>query len=207
MVSLKASLLIFSKAPIAGYAKRRLIPALGEEGAAQLQQQMTKRMVEEAVASGIGAVTLCCAPHGQHPFFQQLMQQYPVDLQDQQGDGLGERMSNAIRHALEQSDAAILCGSDSVELGQQQLAQVKQALQHAEVVLIPALDGGYLLIAMRRWLPQIFEQIEWGSDRVLAQTVERLGHEEVSWKVLAPLSDIDTPEDLGRLPSEWLAGV
>ncbi len=207
MVSLNSALLIFSKAPIAGYAKRRLIPALGEEGAAHLQQKMTERMVGEAIVAALGSVTLYCAPDCQHPFFQRLKQHYPISLKSQQGDGLGARMSNAIADALKESGAVMLCGSDSVALGGQHLAQVQDWLQRVDVVLIPALDGGYLLVAMRRWVPQVFEQIEWGTQRVLAQTIERLEQGSVSWKALEPLADIDHPEDLERLPQEWLAGV
>ena len=204
---MNSALLIFSKAPIAGYAKRRLIPVLGEEGAAQLQERMTERMVEEATAAEVGSVMLYCAPDGRHPFFQKLAHCYPISLRNQKGEELGVRMSNAIRDALEQDDAVILCGSDSIALGRHHFIQVQDELQQVEVVLIPALDGGYLLVAMCRWIPQVFEQVEWGSDRVLAQTIERLKYMKVSWKVLDPLADIDLPEDLDSLPLEWQTGV
>ena len=200
---MSTALLVFSKAPVAGAVKTRLIPALGAQGAARLQQRMTRWMVKEAVASGGGEVTLCCAPDCTHPDFQQL-QQMGVRLQQQHVGDIGQRMSLAIDQALQQYSSVILMGCDCPQLDRERLQQVDQALQQVEVVLLPAEDGGYVLIAMRGSLPQLFEGIDWSSERVMTQTEAVLNQHGVSWKALPTVTDIDRPEDLINVPKAWL---
>ena len=133
---------IFSRPPVPGRCKTRLIPALGERGAARLQQKMTEWMVSEAVASRVGGVTLYAASDCDHPLFTGLQRRFQVELRPQQGVGLGERMSNAIEHGLEHGDGVILMGSDAPALNREILHQVSTALRHHPVVFVPALDGG-----------------------------------------------------------------
>ncbi len=200
-------LLIFAKAPMPGYAKTRLIPALGEQGAAELQQRMTRHVVEEALYSGLGAVTLFCSPDTNHPSFQQLQREHDLSLQQQHGADIGERMMHGFEEALGGCERAILMGTDCPQLDAGQFQAVHAALQRSAAVVIPALDGGYVLIALRRTLldhlPTLFSGMEWGSDQVMETTRSRLESLNLEWEALPPLADIDTREDLVLLPRQW----
>ncbi|MBC8519933.1 MAG: TIGR04282 family arsenosugar biosynthesis glycosyltransferase [Gammaproteobacteria bacterium] len=204
---MSSPLLIFAKAPVPGYAKTRLIPALGEQGAATLQQRMINHVVEEARLSGVGPVTLYCAPDSYHPLFQQLQQDHGLGICRQQGADIGERMLHGFEQTLKESEMAILVGTDCPQLDAKQFQAVHAALQGSEAVVIPALDGGYVLIALRRafldHLPTLFRGIEWGSDQVMEATRMVLDRSGLEWAELSPLSDIDIEEDLALLPPQW----
>ena len=201
---LNTVLYIFTKAPIPGQTKSRLIPALGAERAARLQQRMTQEKVIEAVASRLGEVTLYCTPDCDHPTFQQLRQQYGVSLRQQQGEGLGERMSSAMAEGLAAHQKVILTGTDSPQLGQEAMIEAEAALDQHDVVFVPALDGGYVLIAMRCLVAEVFQGVSWGSQSVMRESRGILQREGVSWAELAPLRDVDEAEDLLVVPHRWL---
>ncbi len=203
-MTVRLQLQIFSKAPVAGTVKTRLIPALGADGAARLQQRMTQAMVANAVRSELGEVVLYCAPDCSHATFLQLQQQYGVLLQTQQGGDIGARMATAMGRGLQQSDAVLLMGCDCPQLNQRMLAAVAEALGESEVVLIPAEDGGYVLVAMRHPLLEIFSEITWSSVMVLSQTEAILKRLGARWTLLPRVRDIDRPEDLCVIPKEWM---
>ena len=197
------SLIIFSKAPIPGYAKRRLIPSIGKQRAAELQQEMTTAMVTQALAADIGETNLFCAPDTTHELFQNLARQHSISLVTQQGESLGDKMSHAIETTFTSSkdtqnsvEAVILMGSDCPQLNKEKLLRVSTELKKHEIVLIPATDGGYVLIAMRNHYPTLFQNINWGSDQVMSTTIQRIDALAVSWSALPALTDIDCAEDL-----------
>jgi len=114
-------------------------------------------------------------------------------------------MSAAISSGLNEHDAVILVGSDCPQLDKAVLLRVESELQISDVVIVPASDGGYVLIAMRQsvqpHLATIFGDIEWGGNQVMAQTEARLSESGVRWQQLPALRDIDREEDLEYLPS------
>ena len=203
---MKLQLQLFSKAPVPGAVKTRLIPALGAAGAARLQQWMTNRMVEQAVVSGLGEVVLYCAPDCTDPFFVEMQNRHRLTLLPQQEGDIGERMAAAMGLGLQQCDGVLLMGCDCPQLDSAVLLSVAEQLQSHDVVLVPAEDGGYVLVAMRRPLLQIFSGISWSSITVLSQTEAILENLGVTWRLLPPLRDIDRPEDLEQLPQEWRNG-
>ena len=195
---------MFTRAPIPGAAKRRLIPALGPEGAAELQRRMTRRIVAEAVAADVGDVSLWCTPDCSHPSFAELAVHYPtIRLRDQEGCGLGERMCNAFREILRSRSFALLAGSDCPALGANRLRLAVEwlARRAADAVIAPALDGGYVLVGLRRVDASLFDDMPWGTDRVLTETRRRMS--VLGWKCreFEPLPDIDRPADLVHLES------
>lgn len=200
-------LLIFARAPIPGQAKTRLIPALGAEGAAALHARLCRRTLELAVWSGLACVDLWCSPDAGHPFFAECRQTFGVDLKTQRGADLGERMAGALADALTASRHAVLIGTDCPELDAHDLQQAFDALaQDHDAVLGPAADGGYVLIGLRAPAPRLFEAIDWGSGRVLAQTRQRLAQLGLTWHELPVRRDLDRPEDLaGFDDSAWRA--
>ena len=192
---------VFARAPVPGRAKRRLIPALGEEGAAELQRRMTDHAVAAAVAARAGPVSLWGAPDCGHPSFRDLGLRYPIRLRAQEGRDLGERMGAAMRDMLARPGSCVLlAGSDCPGLGAGQLRQAARRLEAgADAVLAPALDGGYVLIGLRRHDASLFAGIDWGTDRVLPETRRRLRALGWDWRETEPLPDVDRPSDLVRL--------
>ena len=191
---------VFSRAPVPGCAKRRLIPALGEEGAADLQRRMTDRAVAAAVAARTGRVSLWCTPDCGHPSFRGLRLRYPIRLRMQEGRDLGERMGAAMRHMLARRSCALLAGSDCPGLGAGEFRRAAGWLEAgADAVLAPALDGGYVLIGLRRYEASLFAGMDWGTERVLSETRRRLRELGWGWRETEPLPDIDRPSDLVHL--------
>ena len=191
-----ARLLILSKAPDPGAVKTRLIPLLGINGAARLYAAMLQRCVDSLASAGLCPVDLWCAPTTGHPFFIDCRQRYGVSLQQQAAGGLGQRMAQALGTTLQQSGYAVLVGADCPGLA---IADIEEALlalaQGIDVVLGPALDGGYYLVAMRHNHGFLFEDIPWGTAEVLRMTESRLRARGCSWHLLARRRDLDTPED------------
>ena len=194
-----ARILIFAKAPEPGYAKTRLIPVLGAEGAASLYMQLLKQTVESVVAADLSPVQLWCAPNSKHAFFQQLASQHNVTLSNQSNGDLGERMYSAVDVALKKSESVLLIGADCPLLSSVHLAQALQWLMDGEdAVLGPAEDGGYVLLGLRQNAAILFEDMPWGGDQILKLTQQRLVGLDWHWRELEPLWDLDRPADFER---------
>jgi len=195
-----SAVIIFARAPIPGQAKTRLIAKLGAWGAARLQARLTERALQTAIASGCGPVELHGTPGARHPFFLKERRRFGVALRRQSGRDLGERMHCALRAALRRHRYALLIGVDAPELRAADLRRALRLLRSGcDVVIAPAEDGGYALIACRRAPRPIFERIEWGGNEVSARTVERLARLRLRWRALRTVWDVDRPEDVERL--------
>lgn len=192
-------ILIMAKAPIPGQAKTRLIPTLGEEGAAQLHQQLVQRLLDALIPARIAPLQLWCSPDEKHPLFQDCAQRFPLSLHHQQGDDLGQRLAHALSSALHDADAAMVIGCDIPQLGPAQLSQACQWLeQGSDAVLGPSEDGGYYLLGLRTMAEELFTDIPWGKAQVAEHTRVRLRELEWPWRELETLWDIDRKEDLLR---------
>jgi uncharacterized protein len=180
-------IIVFAKAPLAGEAKTRLVPRLGAWGAARLQLRLTRHALAVARAARCGPVELYLARR--HSLFRRARLQRGADL--------GSRMHHAFRSAKR---PALLMGSDCAVLDLKEMRRAWRYL-HAgyDAVIAPAEDGGYALIGLRRPLPELFRDIEWGSERVYAETAARLA--PYRWRALRTVWDVDRPADLERLRS------
>lgn len=193
---------VFARAPVSGQVKTRLIPYLGADAAAEMQQALTKRAVATALDASIGAVELWCAPDRSHPAFC-AHQHAGIALRNQGEGNIGERMHRALRSALLAGDMPVLIGSDCPSLTVQDLRDAKQALElGADTALVPAEDGGYVLIAARKCSHRLFDHIDWGTGHVMDQTRARLRELGFTWEELEQRWDIDRPEDYDRLLRE-----
>ena len=198
------SVIVMAKAPVAGFAKTRLIPALGAEGAAALAERLLRHAVAEARVAALGPVELCCAPDQHHPAFARLAGLPGLVLSDQ-GDGdLGARMSRAFERRLVGASAALMIGTDAPALDAAVLRRAAEALDHHDAVFVPALDGGYALIGLRRPAPSLFDAMTWSTSTVMARTRERLAAARLRHTELALLADIDEAADLVHLPEGFL---
>lgn len=203
--------IVFAKAPVAGLAKTRLAPALGAHGAAALAARMLRHTLQQACAAGIGPVELCGAPDARHPAFDAALDGLDV-ARSAQGEGdLGSRMQRALARALVAGDRALLIGTDAPALDAPRLRRAAAALATHEAVFVPTLDGGYVLIGLRRRrptnpppnlppdTPPLFDAMPWSTPAVMARTRERLRDAGCSHHELEPLADIDEPADLQHL--------
>lgn len=192
-------LIVFTRYPEPGKAKTRLIPALGETGAAELHRQMAEHTLNQVrELRSQDAVTIAVRFTGGD--LSQMSAWLGADLEYcPQGDGdLGDRLSQAFVSAFERGfRSVVIIGTDCPELDKSVLITAFQQLQEHDVVLGAAADGGYYLIGLRRHYPELFQGIPWSSDRVFAQTctiAQQLGL-QVSPN-LPMLRDVDYPEDL-----------
>ncbi len=202
-IKLNKRLIIFTRYPEAGKTKTRLIPALGPDNAADLQRQMTEHTLQQARAiaskydSGLEKLDLEIRFAGGT---QQLMQAWLGDQMTyhSQGEGdLGVKMLRAFADAFKAvRERVVIVGIDCPDLDATILHRAFVQLQQHDLILGQAADGGYYLIGLRRLIPELFTGIDWGSDRVLAQTLAIAAKLGISSGLLPELADIDRPEDL-----------
>jgi uncharacterized protein len=196
---------ILAKAPLPGLAKTRLAPALGADGAAQLQARFIERAVATAHAAGTGPVTLWAAPDQHHPAFQTLSALLGVSLARQPEGDLGARMLAALEAA---HGPALVIGTDCPALSAAHLAAAAAVLRDGcDAVVVPVEDGGYALIGTRRPQPTLFDGVPWGTSDVMAETRRRLRAARLVWREPARLWDVDEPADLARMQRAGLASL
>ena len=198
-------LIIFTRYPTPGAVKTRLIPAVGAAGAAMLHRQMTESTLckaRELCQRMPGSIVV----HFDGSDSQQMANWLGTDLVYQsQGSGdLGVRMDRSIASACQSADRVILSGTDCPKLTADILAQAFEYLLDRDLVLGVALDGGYYLIGMRQPQPELFVDVDWGTDRVLQQTIDIANSLNLSIGYLPTLADIDRPEDLPLLAQAGL---
>jgi rSAM/selenodomain-associated transferase 1 len=197
------TVIVMAKAPVAGFAKTRLIPALGAEGAAALARRLLDHAIDQALAAGLGPVELCAAPDAAHAAFEPHAQRAGLRLSPQGDGGLGERMNRAFLRNLSATTPALMIGTDAPAVDANVLRAAAQALQDQDAVFVPAHDGGYALVGLRRPAPSIFTGVAWSTAQVMAQTRQRLAACGLHHAELAPVHDIDEPADLQHLPAAW----
>ncbi|MGH7956324.1 MAG: TIGR04283 family arsenosugar biosynthesis glycosyltransferase [Opitutaceae bacterium] len=198
---MRTKLIVMLKYPRPGAVKTRLIPALGEARACELYRALVRHtlgVVDRVARVRAGAVEIEARVAGAPALAAARSWLGESLLIREQGDGdLGERMERATREAFAEGwDAAVIIGGDCPELAAEHLASAFAALNDADVVLGPAADGGYYLIGMRQFHPELFRDIAWGGERVLAQTLGVAGQLTLECKRLDTLRDLDRPEDL-----------
>ncbi|UCD79597.1 MAG: TIGR04282 family arsenosugar biosynthesis glycosyltransferase, partial [Desulfobacterales bacterium] len=196
-------LIIFTRYPEPGTTKTRMIPELGAAGAADLQRRMTEHIVSRVVKLiGLRNMPVEIRFEGGD---EQLMEAWLGRgfsyCPQGQGD-IGLRMGRALEDAFEKGfEIAVIIGSDIPDITTDIMLHAFEMLKHIDLVLGPAGDGGYYLIGVHRktfrhWNPQLFNDISWGTESVLPQTLtiaERLG---LNYSLIDMLNDVDRPEDL-----------
>lgn len=195
-----AAIAVMAKAPVAGLAKTRLAPAIGSRAAARMQREFTLDTLRVAQAAALGPVRLWCAPDDEHRLFRALRRRCGVDTSAQARGDLGQRMQAAVEHHFSTTPQLplLLVGTDCPLLSPGQLQAAARALLRHDAALIPAEDGGYVLLGLRRPLPEVFANLAWSTPQVLQQTRERLRTSGASWCELGPLWDVDDAPDWRR---------
>ena len=192
----RTRIVIFAKAPVPGKVKTRLVPALGEIGAARLAHKMLLDTVAEAFAANLSVPELCTDPHPLDPQWAGFLPAEHMRI-TAQGDGdLGERLARAARRTILLRENVLLIGTDCPALDRQRLRAAAEQLAEHDAVVHPAHDGGYALLGLRRFDPSLFGGIAWSTGSVCAETIARI--EALGWSLHVgdTLLDIDEPEDL-----------
>lgn len=201
-------LIIFAKYPHAGMSKTRLIPSLGPENAALLQKAMTELTIQKITPLLFSGSLLV------HVFFtggslkeMRCWLGSSFIYREQAGGDLGVRMSNALAEVFLEHSAshAVIIGTDIYHLDTDIILQAFDSLRHNDLVLGPAVDGGYYLIGLNEPQPGLFENIAWGTSSVLETTLNKAKRNKMRFHLLRILHDIDRPEDLKYLDEDFIS--
>ena len=202
-------LMQYVKAPIAGQAKTRLQPQFSAAEAAMIAQQLATRLAGQ-LHSWFGAshLELHIAGPMDHAFFADSAFNGMPQVPQITGD-LGEKMRHSLNHALQQAavNKAIIVGSDCVVFDRTHIQQVLLALDDVDLVLTPAEDGGYVLLASRVPIGNELANITWGQPDTLQQTLRQLQLNKRSYRLMPTLWDVDYAEDVHRAESLGLLTV
>jgi rSAM/selenodomain-associated transferase 1 len=197
-VSKAERIIIFTRFPEAGKAKTRLIPVMGPAGAAELHKRMTEHTLSRVLElHKTRALSIEVRYAGGNRIKMREWLGSGVYLRRQLEADLGTRMAAGFRDGfVGGATRVVIIGTDCPGMTARLLQEAFDTLASSELVLGPTEDGGYYLIGMCRFLPQLFTDIAWGTNKVLEQTLDRcvrLGVRPARLKILA---DVDRPEDL-----------
>lgn len=190
---MQAALIIFVKNPIPGKTKTRLAASVGHEKALKMYHQLTAYTREQVMGLGDTQLLLYYSD------FIPEEDEWPADRFSkrlQSGADLGARMQHAFATAFEEGAQRVaIIGSDCPGINTQLLRTALDVLTHKDFVIGPALDGGYYLLGSNRLHPTLFSEMEWSTETVAKQTLEKATALGLSRAELIPLSDVDYLED------------
>lgn len=187
------------KYPEAGRVKTRLARNIGAQNAAQISKQMAEKVLSSTVTTDYEyrRIIFIDPVERESDFRNWLPGEQFVG---QQGCNLGERMDNVIRYLFGRgAEKAVITGADIPKLNKDIILQAFKELDYADVVIGPAIDGGYYLIGMKRPFPELFQGIPWSTEDVFSETVRIINSLCKSYRIVPALSDIDTIEDLDHI--------
>ena len=186
---------LLAKAPRAGYVKTRLSAELGEQAAVDIYRQLGRQVIDQVSVGH--TVTVWYAPHDAGDEMRLWLGDHEY-LPQPEGN-LGGRLAAAFQAHFDRGETPVVAiGADAPGVTAHAITQAATALEAADVVIGPALDGGYYLLALKRPCPSLFEDIPWGTADVLQLTLAACKRRHYTVVELEPLRDLDTAED-------WLA--
>ncbi len=191
-------LIVMTRIPREGENKTRLIPALGAAGATAFHDRLARHTIGRAssFAANRPGVFLRIHVTGGSPE-EAVAWLGGGDCREQSSGDLGQRLNIAVNEAFsDQAQRVVVIGTDCPELDESTLGAAFDALGNADIVIGPALDGGYYLIGLSAPCSAVFADIEWGGPKVFEQSIEAAKTAGKRIFLLPPLSDVDLPEDL-----------
>lgn len=191
-------LIIFARAPVPGKVKTRLARDVGEQVATELYGAMLDDVLEMAALLDDVRLLVFWAD-GSYPHFPGIPR---LEMFEQSGEDLGQRMANAFRTAFEEGiDACCIIGSDLPDLPLEYVRKAFRMLEENRIdaVFGPSSDGGYYLLGMRRLWPELFENVPWSTSLVLETSLKHARASELTVDLLPVWHDIDTIDDLKQL--------
>lgn len=189
------AVIVFTRIPLPGQTKTRMMPYLDAEQCARLHTNFLKD-IAVACRRSAADVFVYYTPERPAGILEEIFE-YAKGFEVQKGDDLGQRMYVAIRDILEKGyEKCVLIGTDIPEIQAKYLKEAFAALDHYDVVFGPTADGGYYLTGMKKPLAETFEKQSYGHGSVLENTIASLESKGISAGVITELEDMDTREDL-----------
>ena len=196
--TMRRALLIVGKAPEPGQTKTRLVPPLTPDEATELYRGFLLDCVGLGLDLGWERVSVV-HPAGSGQVLAELLPPR-VTLVEQSGHGLRDALSSAFdRHFAEGFDRVVLIGSDNPTLPLEPICSACRTLDDHDLSIGPTIDGGWYLIGMRAAQLGVFENIDWSTPRVFAQTLARAHQLGLRVRAVQEWYDVDEPPDLERL--------
>lgn len=192
-------LILFAKTPLPGEVKTRLIPALGEQGAAALAEALITESARRSVEAWPGTVRLQAWPDAGHNCFERIRRDHGIAATLQPQGDLGAKMLGALTDARDRGVAAAVMGCDVPHCPAETYRTAHAFLAQGRSVIGPSEDGGYYLIGINPPQASCFERIDWGGSKVFDTTLKRAARAGIDLIVLQQLNDIDTIDDLEAL--------
>ena len=188
-------ILCFCKHPEPGIVKSRLAKDIGNDHAAEIYKLLLDETLK-SIYNFEAEVYLYCYPDVDHPILQQHKEKYKLTLKTQCEGDLGVKMFRAIASHLNENSNVVLIGSDCLEINASYIKKAFESLNSGyEIVLGPAIDGGYALIGANNINESIFQDIAWSTNVVLNQTQEKINDLDWKYSCLNKVRDLDTLED------------
>lgn len=195
---MKKIIIIMAKVPAAGKVKTRLEPVLSPEKCAELAGAFLRDAVNKAVKQN-NQLIIAFSPAERRDYFNKFSR-HRIIFTPQKGLDLGEKMFNAFEFAFEQkADSAVMIGTDSPTFPQKFIKQAFENLEKTDAVLGKSADGGYYLIGLKTLKKEIFENVEWSSEKTFEQTARNIEKCGLKLSLVPEWFDVDLPEDLERL--------
>jgi len=197
------AVIIFSKYPVEGKVKTRIAKTLGNNFAVKFYKmcaEHTFRQVKKVTGKNIRTYLFYTEEAEKEKIKTWTNHKFLLMLQ--RGNSLGEKMLNAFRNVFEHGAIKVLIiGTDLPDISAKIINDALEDLENFDTVIGPSSDGGYYLLGMKEFYPEIFKDINWSTSEVFEKTLEQITNLDIAVKILPELSDIDTEEDL----KEWLA--
>jgi rSAM/selenodomain-associated transferase 1 len=192
--------IVLSKAPVAGFVKTRLIPAMGEQAACDVYCQLLKRLqqtLRQLITNKGGYVALWVAGDCNHEAFNP-WSDITTYYQQPAGTDLGERMAMAVQSSLSRGRIPVLIGVDVPDLTEIYLNNCLDQLANHDLVISPAEDGGYGLLGMKQFYSELFANKNWGTNTVFESTKSDIESLKISTAYLPLVWDVDEIADVER---------
>lgn len=193
---MKVKIVVFLKAPRPGFVKTRLAASLGNEEACRVYKKLAHCFLDQL--SSFLNVELRFSPDDASSEIAQFLKSSEWSFKPQGEGNLGERMCRAMTEVLEGSDSVLIFGTDCPYIDHRDVDEAIAALRGRDVVLGPAMDGGYWAIGLKKVTPEIFRGVNWSSDQVLKQTLNRIQDNGLTCHLLRKLEDIDDVDSWER---------
>lgn len=191
-------LIIFIKYPEAGQVKTRLAKTIGKEQAAYFCRLSVEAVLKRTEDENYQTLVFFTPEEKKGRIKEWLGE--GLELYPQQGKDLGERLASAFQEVFQRgAKHAVLIGTDSPLINSEMIRGAFRRLKEKESVLGPASDGGYYLLGLNSFHEELFQGVEWGSNRVWQQTLNIFKKTGIKYSLLAEHFDIDEMEDLQML--------
>ena len=190
----KNLLIIFTKNPELGKCKTRLAKSIGDTAALEVYKKLLQHTAKVTQDLSADKVVF----NNTEPIDQDDFSSTHFSKKNQRGDDLGEKMSNAFQEAFQNNyEKIVIIGSDLYDLQTRDIDEAFLQLTHNDYVIGPAKDGGYYLLGMKKFTPEVFQEINWSTATVLKETLHILKNKKVA--LLTQKNDIDTIDDIKNI--------